>query len=327
MKNITYGQALNEALKEEMQRDETVFCLGEDIGKHGGAFQVTKGLIDIFGEKRVRNTPISELGFAGFAVGAAMKGLRPVVEFMYIDFMFLAMDQIANQAAKLRFMTGGNIKIPIVFRTQGGAGRANSGQHSQSLEEMFYHIPGLKVIMPSTPYDAKGLLKTAIRDDNPVVFIEHKLLYSTKGDISEEEYVLPFGKADIKRTGSDLTIIATSNMVLKVMTVAERLKSKLDIEIIDLRTLVPLDMDTILSSVKKTNKVIIVQEAIRRGGIASDISSHIMENAFNYLDGPVKIIAGKNTIIPFASSLEKEAIPGEELIESEILQFMELNKT
>lgn len=327
MKNITYGQALNEALKEEMQRDETVFCLGEDIGKHGGAFQVTKGLIDIFGEKRVRNTPISELGFTGFAVGAAMKGLRPVVEFMYIDFMFLALDQIANQAAKLRYMTGGNIKIPIVFRTQGGAGRANSGQHSQSLEALFYHIPGLKVIMPSTPYDAKGLLKTAIRDDNPVVFIEHKLLYSIRGDISEEEYVLPFGKADIKRAGSDLTVIATSNMVPKVMAVAEKLKGKLDIEIIDLRTLVPLDMDTILSSVKKTNKVIIVQEAIRRGGVASDISSYIMENAFNYLDSPVKIIAGKNTIIPFASNLEKEAIPDEGLIESEILQFMEPGKT
>lgn len=327
MRNITYVQALNEALKEEMQRDETVFCIGEDIGKHGGAFQVTKGLIDIFGEKRVRNTPISELAFTGFAIGAAMKGLRPVVEYMYIDFMLLAMDQIANQAAKLRFMTGGNLKIPIVFRTQSGAGRGNSGQHSQSLEALFYHIPGLKVVMPSTPYDAKGLLKTAIRDDNPVVFIEHKLLYSTKGDILEEEYNLPFGKADIKRVGSDLTIIATSNMISKVLLVAERLKDKLDIEVIDPRTLVPLDLNTILSSVKKTNRIIIVQEAARRGGVASDISSYIIENAFDYLDSPVKIIAGKNTIIPFASSLEKEAIPGEELLESEILQFMKFNKT
>ena len=322
IKNITYAQALNEALIEEMQRDEKVFCIGEDIGKHGGAYQVTTGLIDIFSEKRVRNTPISELGYTGFAIGAAMKGLRPVVEYMYIDFMYLAMDQIANQAAKLRFMTGGNIKIPIVFRTQGGAGIGGSGQHSQSLEAFFYHIPGLKVIMPSTPYDAKGLLKAAIRDDNPVVFIEHKLLYSTQGDVPEEEYVLPIGRADIKRVGTDLTIIATSNMILKVLSVAERLKNKLDIEIIDPRTLVPLDLDVIISSVKKTNRVIIVQEAPRRGGVASDISSFIIENAFDFLDSPVKIIAGKNTIIPFASSLEREAIPSEDLIESEILQFI-----
>jgi acetoin:2,6-dichlorophenolindophenol oxidoreductase subunit beta len=319
IREITYAAALNEALQEEMERDENVFCMGEDIGPHGGAFQVTKGLFAKFGKERVRNTPISELGFTGLAVGAAMKGLRPVVEYMYVDFTYLAMDQLFNQAAKLGYMSGGKIKIPIVFRTQGGAGRSNAGQHSQSLEAMFYHIPGLKVAMPSTPYDAKGLLKTAIRDDNPVIFLEHKLLYYTVGNVPQEEYTVPFGKADVKRQGNDLTIIATSNTLPKVLNIAEKLKDVIDIEIIDPRTIVPLDIDMIIGSVKKTNKVAIVQEAVRRGGVASDIASYIMERAFDYLDYPVKIIAGKNTIIPFAHNLEMAAIPTEESIEEEIL--------
>lgn len=322
MREITYAYAINEAIKEEMERDSDVFCMGEDIGPLGGAFQATRGLIDIFGPDRIRNTPISEQAIAGFAIGAAMKGTRPIVEFMYIDFMGLAIDQIANQAAKSRYMFGGKINVPVVFRSQGGAGRSNAGQHSQSLESWYYHVPGLKVVMPSTPYDAKGLLKSAIRDSNPVVFIEHKLLYATKGEVPEEEYVIPLGKADIKREGSDLTVIATSNMVPMVLEVAENLKDEWSIEVIDPRTLVPLDTATIISSVKKTNKVIIVQEAIRRGGVASDISSIITEEAFDFLKCPVKIIAGENTIIPFNYLLEKKAIPDKERICDEIRKLL-----
>ncbi|MCL4377567.1 MAG: alpha-ketoacid dehydrogenase subunit beta [Actinobacteria bacterium] len=325
MRKITYAEALNEAIKEEMERDPKVFCLGEDIGPHGGAFQVTRGLFDIFGKDRIINTPISELGFTGLAVGAAMKGLRPIVEYMYIDFTLLALDQIINQAAKLRYMTGGKIQIPIVFRTQGGAGRSNAGQHSQSLEALFYHIPGLKIVMPSSPYDAKGMLKAAIRDNNPVVFIEHKLLYTKEGEIPKNDYIVPIGRAEIKRRGNNLTVAAYSNMVFKVLTVAEKLKEKIDIEVIDLRTLVPLDIETIINSVKKTNKLVIVQEAVRRGGVASDISSQIAEEIFDYLEYPIKIIAGKNTIIPYSHSLESLAIPNEELLEKEIIEFLKLN--
>lgn len=325
MRKITYSEALNEAIKEEMKRDPKVFCLGEDIGPHGGAFQVTRGLFDIFGKDRIINTPISELGFTGLAVGAAMKGLRPIVEYMYIDFTLLALDQIINQAAKLRYMTGGKVQIPIVFRTQGGAGRSNAGQHSQSLEALFYHIPGLKVIMPSSPYDAKGLLKAAIRDNNPVVFIEHKLLYTKEGEVPEEDYIIPIGTSEIKKSGADLTVVAYSNMVLKILAAADKLKGKVDIEVIDLRTLVPLDVETIIKSVKKTNKLVIVQEAVRRGGVASDISSQIVEKIFDYLDSPVKIIAGENTVIPYSHSLESLAIPSEELIEKEIMEFLKLN--
>jgi len=318
MRQITYSEALNEAIREEMERDPGVFCMGEDIGQLGGAFQVTKGLINTFGAQRIRNTPITEQAIAGFAIGAAMKGMRPIAEFMYIDFMGLAIDQIVNQAAKSRYMFGGKINIPVVFRTQGGAGRGNAGQHSQSLEAWYYHIPGLKVVMPSTPYDAKGLLKSSIRDNNPVVFIEHKLLYFTKGEVPDEEYTIPLGKADIKRKGSNLTVIATSNMVPKVMLVAEKLKDKIDIEVIDPRTLVPLDLETIITSVKKTKKVAIVQEAVRRGGVASDIATYIMEKAFDFLERPVKIIAGKNTVIPYNQNLELAAIPSTESIEIEI---------
>lgn len=325
MRKITYAEALNEAIKEEMERDHNVFCLGEDIGPHGGAFQVTRGLFDIFGKDRIMNTPISELGFTGLAVGAALKGLRPIVEYMYIDFTLLALDQIINQAAKLRYMTGGQVQVPIVFRTQGGAGRSAAGQHSQSLEALFYHVPGLKVVMPSSPYDAKGTLKAAIRDDNPVVFIEHKLLYTKEGKVPEDDYIVPIGKAEIKRRGTNLTIAAYSNMVFKVLAVAEKLKEKIDIEVIDLRTLVPLDIETIINSVKKTNKLVIVQEAVRRGGIASDISSQIVEEIFDYLDYPIKIIAGKNTIIPYSHSLESLAIPSEGLLEKEITEFLGLN--
>lgn len=313
MRTVSYAEALNEAISEEMQKDCNIFCIGQDIGLAGGAFRVTKGLIDLFPD-RIINTPISEQATTGLAVGAAIKGMKPIVEYMYIDFMALAMDQIANQAAKLMYMSGGKINVPVVFRTQGGDGRGNAGQHSQSLESWFYHIPGLKIVMPSTPFDAKGLLKSAIRDSNPVVFIEHKLLYSMKGLIPEGEYSIPLGKADIKREGKNLTVIATSNMVNKALTAAEKLKNKIDIEVIDPRTLVPLDLETILNSVKKTNNAVIIQEAVRRGGVASDIQSYIIENLFDCLDNPVEIIAGENVVIPYNYLLESEAIPSEEKI-------------
>lgn len=318
MRTITYAQALNEALVEEMERDPAVFCLGEDIGLSGGAFQVTRGLLDRFGPERVRSTPISEAAIAGFAMGAAMKGLRAVAEFMYIDFMCLAMDQIVNQAAKSRYMFGGKVSVPVVFRTQGGAARGNAGQHSQSLEAWYYHVPGLKVVMPSTPKDAKGLLKSAIRDDNPVVFIEHKLLYPTKGEVPDEDCCVPIGQADIKRAGKDVTLIATSNMIPKAFAVADRLANECDIEIIDPRTLVPLDMETILASVRKTHKVVIVQEAVRRGGVASDIASRIVQEAFDELDAPIEIVAGENTIISYNSILEAAALPSEPRIEAAV---------
>lgn len=322
MRIITYAEALNEAIKQEMEQDPSVFCLGEDIGMHGGAFQVTKGLIGTFGSERIKNAPISEQAIAGFSIGAALNGMRPIAEFMYIDFMGLAIDQIVNQAAKIRYLFGGNFTVPVVFRTQGGAGRGNAAQHSQSLEAWYYHIPGLKVVMPSTPYDAKGLMVSSIRDNNPIVFIEHKLLYTTKGEVPEENYSIKLGTAEIKRKGKDLTIIATSNMVVRALAVAEKIKDTIDIEVIDPRTLVPLDIDTILESVKKTNKVIIVQEAVRRGGVASDIVSYIVEKAFDYLDSPVRIFAGSNTVIPYSHNLEMASIPTEESIEKFILSLL-----
>ena len=322
MRTITYADAIREAMSEEMRRDDTVIFLGEDIGVYGGAFGVSRGMLEEFGEERVRDTPISEAAITGAAVGAAMKGLRPICEIMFSDFMTLAMDQLVNQAAKTLFQFGGQASVPMVCRTPAGSGTGAAEQHSQSLEALFYHIPGLKIIMPSTPYDAKGLLKSAIRDNCPVIFIEHKLLYQSKGLLPEHEYLIPIGKADIKKEGKDITVVATSNMVKKVISVADRLKDTVDIEVIDPRTLSPLDMDTILDSVKKTNKLIIVQEAARNGGVASDISSKVVENAFDYLDCPVKIIAGENTVIPFSYVLESLAIPDERRIEEEIIAFI-----
>lgn len=306
----TYAQALDEALKEEMRRDKTVFLLGEDIGLQGGAFGVTRGLLKEFGPERVRNTPISELLIAGAAVGAALGGYRPIAEIMYIDFSTLAMDQIVNQAAKMRYMTGGKVKVPLVIRTQGGGGRGSAAQHSQSLEAWFVHIPGLKVIMPSTPYDAKGLLKTAIRDDNPVIFIEHKLLYPLKGVVPDSEYSIPLGKAEVKREGKDVTIIATSLMVHKALSAAKNLeKEGIDAEVIDPRSLVPLDKETLVNSVKKTGRAVVVHEACKRCGIGAEIASSIMEKAFDFLDGPVVRVAGANTPIPYNMTLEKLARP------------------
>jgi pyruvate dehydrogenase E1 component beta subunit len=307
-----YRDALNEALREELAADPRVFCIGLNIGDRGGSFRVTLGLLDAFGPKRIIDAPISEASYAGVGVGAAIAGMRPVVETGFIDFSMLMLDQIINQAAKYRFMTGGKGRVPMVLRTQGGMGGGLAAQHSQSLEAIYYHIPGLKLVMPSTPYDAKGLLKTAIRHEDPVIFIEHRLLYMTKGPVPAEEYLIEFGKADIKRSGKDVTLIAWSNMVLRSLSAAEKLaEDGIDVEIIDPRTLVPLDLEAILQSVRKTEHVVIVQEAVRRGGVASDIASLIQQEAFDYLDAPIEICAGKNTPVPFNLNLETACVPQE----------------
>ena len=309
-REIMYRDALNEALKEEMAHDDRVFIMGEGIAERGGSFKVTVGLLEQFGARRVFDTPISENGFTGAGVGAALTGMRPVVEILFVDFTMLVLDQIINQAAKFRFMSGNTARVPLVVRTQGGVGNGLAAQHSQSLEAIFYHIPGLRVVMPSTPYDAKGLLKAAIRCDDPVIFIEHKLLYMNKGEVPEEEYIIPLGEADIKKEGTDLTIVAWSGMIPKVMEATEILsKEGISAEVVDPRSLVPLDKLTIINSVKKTEHVLIVQEAIRRGGVGSDISSIIQEEAFDYLDSPVKILGGLNTPCPFNLNLEKLVIP------------------
>ena len=312
---IEYRQALNEALLEEMAHDDTVFIMGEDVGRYGGVLQISRGVHEKFGEKRALDTPISELGFTSMGVGAAMAGLRPVVELMYIDFSTLAIDPIVNQAAKARYMFGGKARVPIVIRTQGGAGRGNAAQHSQSLEAWYAHIPGLIVIQPSTPYDAKGLLKSAIRSDNPVVFIENKLLYNTKGPVPQDEYLVPIGKADIKRTGSDLTIVATSRMVLLALNAAEQLaKDGIQAEVIDPRTLKPLDMDTIAASIRKTHRLLVVNEGVKTCGYAAEVMARAYEEVFDYLDAPIVRITTEDVVLPYSSVLEMAAIPSEEKI-------------
>ena len=315
MREITYRQALQEALREEMQRDEAVFLLGEDIAEFGGSYKVTAGLLDEFGAERVRNTPISEAAIVGAALGAALVGMRPVAELMYVDFCAIAMDQIVNQVAKVRYMFGGKAKASLVIRTQGGAGRSSAAQHAQSLEAWFMHVPGLKIAQPSTPYDAKGLLKTAIRDDNPVMFLEHKLLYPVQGPVPEEEYLIPFGVADIKRAGTDVTVVATSRMVHRALAAAERLAGEgIDAEIIDPRTLNPLDEDTILNSVRKTQRLVIAYEAYERGGVGAEIAALVAGKALDYLDAPIERVASFNTPMPFSPKLENYVVPTEERI-------------
>lgn len=310
MRQLEYREAIREAVIEEMDRDEKVFLIGEDIGVYGNIFRTYKGLIDKYGPERVINTPISENAIVGAGVGSALTGYRPVVEIMYIDFTTLAMDQIINQAAKIRYMTGNRLNVPLVIRTQGGSGGGLAAQHSQSLEAWFYHIPGLKVVCPATSFDVKGLLKTAIRDNDPVMFIEHKMIYQNKGPVPQEEYTIPFGQADIKREGEDITIVTYSNMLFKSIGAACELeKEGISSEIIDLRTLVPMDLDTIIKSIKKTNRLIIATEACERGSVASDISAKISRNAFDYLDAPVEIVAGLNIPIPFNANLEQASIP------------------
>ncbi len=320
---IKYRKALNQALEEEMIRDPMVLCFGAGIAERGGSYKVTEGLLDKFGKERVFDTPLSEPSFVGMAGGAAIAGLRPVVEILFVDFTFLVMDQLANQIAKYNFMTGGQGKVPVVLRTQGGTGNGLAGQHSQSLEAMFCHIPGLKVVMPSTPYDAKGLLKTSIREETPVVFIEHKQLYMTEGEVPEEEYLIPFGKADIKRTGSDVTIVTYSYMTLECLEAAKILEEKgISAEVIDLRTLVPMDEELVIQSLNKTGHLVVVHEAPLRGGIGGDIIARVLEKAFYSLEAPVKRIAGKNTTIPFNINLEKLCIPSVADIVDGVIEVM-----
>lgn len=307
---ISYREALNEALREEMQRDATVFIMGEDVGFYGGAFKITEGLLAAFGEKRVIDTPIAEGLIVGAAIGAAMTGLRPIAELMTVNFALLAMDQIVNHAAKIRYMFGGKAKVPLVIRAPGGGGKQLGAQHSQSLEAYFLHCPGLKVVMPSTPEDAKGLLKEAIRDDGPVIFLEHEHLYNTKGEVPPGEYTIPLGKAAIKRSGNDLTIVAYSAMVLTALEAAEQLeKDGISVEVIDPRTLNPLDIHTIVTSVKKTHRVIIVEEDWKTGGAGAEIATQIYEHALSALDAPIQRVAGKDTPMPYAKNLERAAIP------------------
>jgi pyruvate/2-oxoglutarate/acetoin dehydrogenase E1 component len=306
MREISYRDALKEALREEMERDERVFLLGEDIADpFGSAYKVTLGLSPIFGTDRVIQTPISELGFTGAAVGAAITGMRPVVELMYIDFSAFAMDPLANQAAKMHYMSGGQAKVPMVLRTQGGPGRSSAAQHAQSLEAWFHHVPGLLVAMPSTPYDAKGLLKTAIRLDDPVIFIEQKLLYNTTGPVPEEEYTIPFGVADVKREGTDCTIVATSMTVVKALRAADLLaKEGISVEVVDPRTLFPLDIEAIVASVKKTSRLVITHEAPERGGFAAEVAAQVSDRAFGYIDAPIQRVCAPSLPPPFARNME-----------------------
>lgn len=311
MRSITYAEAIREAMIQEIKENEDVYILGEDIGIYGGAFGVTNGMEDELGADKVMSTPISESAITGVAVGSALTGMRPILELQFSDFMTVAMDQIVNQAAKLRYMNGGKGSIPIVIRTPGGSGAGFAAQHSQSLEAWMAHVPGLKVVQPSTPHDAKGLFKSSLDDDNPVIFFEHKLLYSMKGEVPEESYSIPLGKADIKREGTDATIIATSIMVHRALEAAEKLAAEgISVEVIDPRTLVPLDINTIVESVKKTNRAIVVYEAVQRGGYGAEIASLINESeAFDYLDAPVKRLGGKPVPIPYNINLEKKAVP------------------
>lgn len=326
MRTISFREAINEALFEEMSKDKNVYILGEDVGEFGGAFGVTKGLYQKYGAKRVIDTPLSEAAIAGAAVGSAVTGMRPVAEIMYIDFSTIAMDQIVNQAAKMRYMFGGKAILPIVFRTQCGAGSGMAAQHSQSLEAWFNHIPGLIVVMPSTPYDAKGLLKTAIRDNNPVIYIEHKLLYSEKGEIPDEEYLIPIGKADIKKKGKDVTIISYSRMIHFVLEAARELKEAgIDAEVIDLRSIKPLDEETIYQSITKTGRAVIVHEACKNGGVGGEIIARIIDSeAFDYLEAPIKRVCGYDVPIPYNQRLERLALPTKERIINTVKQIVNI---
>src|SRR5437588_8557999 len=309
---LTYAEALNEALREEMRRDPRVFVMGEDVAVWGGGgvFGVTRGLVEEFGPQRVRDTPISEEAIAALAVGAAVAGARPVAEFMYADFMGLAMEPIVNQAAKIRYMFGGKASVPVVFRAQEGAGRGNAAQHSQSLEAWFGHIPALKVVTPSTPADAKVLLKSAIRDDNPVVFLEHKVLYFAKGPVPEGDYTVPLGVADVKREGKHVTVVGVHTMVGKALKAAEQLAEEgIELEVIDPLTLVPLDEQTIIDSVKKTGRLIVTHEAYTRGGYGAEIISRVVNSAFDYLDAPPQRVCARDVPVPYNATLETAALP------------------
>ncbi len=322
-KKVSISQAVGEALREEMQRDENVIVMGEDMAKMGNVFGITRGFLEEFGAKRVIDTPISEAGFTGMAVGAAVRGIRPVVELMYDDFITVCLDPIMNQAAKFRYMTGGQLNVPMVLRAPMGAGRRNAGQHSQCLEALFTHIPGLKVVCPSTAEDAKGLLKSAIRDDDPVIFLEHKLLYAKKEYIPEGEYTIPLGKADIKRDGKDITIITWSRQVYFALEAADILaKENIDAQVLDLRTLVPLDWEAVKECVCKTHNIIVLEEGVKRGGVGSELSAQITEELFDELDSPVTRVAGANVVSPFSPTLEDAVFPHTEDIVKAVKQLL-----
>jgi pyruvate dehydrogenase E1 component beta subunit len=315
MAQITYREALNQALREELERDERVFIMGEEVGYFGGAFKVTDGLLAIFGEKRVRDTPISELTIVGAGIGSAMGGLKPVVELMTINFGLLAMDQIVNHAAKIHYMFGGHAKVPVVIRAPQGGGHQLGAQHSQSLEAYFLHCPGLRVVVPGTPGDAKGLLKTAIRQDDPVIFLEHESLYGMKGEVPEGEYLVPLGRANVMREGKDVTIVSYSKCVYDSLHAAEALENEgIDAEVIDLRTLNPLDITTVVESIRKTGKAIVVYEGWRTGGAGAEIASQIYEAAFDSLDAPIERVATLDTPMPYNKKLERAALPSPEQI-------------
>ncbi len=314
-REITYAEALREALREEMLRNANVILLGEEIGVFGGAYKVTRGLLDEFGPERVKDTPISEIAIAGAAVGLALTGLKPVAEIMYMDFLPICLDQIATQAAKIRFMSGGQLKVPMVLRTQYSLGRQHGSQHSQFFPSFFFQVPGLKVVLPGTPYDAKGLLKSAIRDENPVLFIECGLLYRTKGPIPEEEYTIPLGQAEVKRKGDDVTIVGISRTVGEALSAAKKLEEKdVSAEVVDVRTLQPLDLNTIVESVKRTSRLIIASDDVRTGGVGSEISAAVLESSFDYLDAPIVRVACPEIPVPFSPSLEQMYMPSAEKI-------------
>jgi len=310
MAQITYREALNQALREELDRDELVFIMGEEVGYFGGAFKVTDGLLAPYGEKRLRDTPISELTIVGAGIGAAMGGLRPIVELMTINFGLLAMDQIVNNAAKIHYMFGGQAKVPMVIRAPQGGGHQLGAQHSQSFEAYFLHCPGLRVVVPATPADAKGLLKTSVRDDNPVIFLEHESLYGVKGEVPDGEYLIPFGQANVLREGKDVTIVAYSKCVYRSLEAAEALENEgIDAEVIDLRTLAPLDLATVVKSVKKTGKAIVAYEGWRTGGAGAEVAAQIYEAAFDHLDAPIARVASLDVPMPYNRHLEAAALP------------------
>lgn len=323
MPELTYREALNAALREEMQRDDRVFIMGEDIGVFEGAFKVTAGLLKEFGAKRIIDTPIAEEEIVGAGIGAAMLGLRPIVELMTINFSLLAADQIVNHAAKMRYMFGGAIKIPLVIRMPGGAGHQLAASHSQCLEVWYAHIPGLKVVAPSTPADAKGLLKTSIRDENPIIFIENEGLYNTRGEVPNGDGLIPIGVADVKREGSDVTIIAHSRMTLVALGAAKRLEGEgISAEVVDLRSLRPLDREAVANSVRKTNRAVIVEEGWPIYGVSAEVAASIYEDAFDYLDAPVKRIGSAEVPMPYARNLEQAALPHEETVVSAVKEIL-----
>ena len=326
MRKTTYIQAVNEAIKEEMRQDESVFLIGEDVGHYGGLFRVTRNLMDEFGPQRVIDTPISEQGFMGMAVGAAIVGMRPIVELMYMDFFLVCADQILNQAAKMHYMTGGLLKVPMVIRGQQGGGKGYGSQHSQAVESAFAQFPGIKVVAPSTPYDAKGLLISAIRDPNPVVFLEHKMLYFTRGDLPDvgEEVVVPIGKADIKREGKDITLATVSYCVLQALEAAEELAAEygIDVEVVDLRSVVPLDMETVYQSVQKTGRLLAVHESQANSGIGAEVVARIYEEAPHLLESPARRLGMAPASIPVSKPLEEELLPWKRKMKAAVLEMM-----